>query len=56
MGQRQKINVQYSNKEWIRKLFRCKFCGADTILIGCPNPDCKDYYKKNKNYEKSKNN
>lgn len=40
----QKINVQYSNKLWLDKMFRCKLCGADTLMFGCENPECKDYH------------
>ena len=41
-----RVNVQYSNRIFLDRVFRCKSCGTPTIMLGCPNEGCTNYYRK----------
>ncbi len=40
-----KINIQYSNAEILKRVFRCRECGYDLLMFGCKNSRCKNFYK-----------
>ena len=40
-----KVNVQYSNRTILESVFKCKICGKQLLMFGCPDSECENYYK-----------
>ena len=39
------VNVQYSNRAILESVFKCKICGKQLLMLGCPDSECENYYK-----------
>ena len=38
----QKLNVQYSSRELLNNVFKCKTCNSPLLMFGCANEKCKN--------------
>lgn len=39
---KQKLNVQYSSRELMNSVFKCKTCGYPLLMFGCANKKCEN--------------
>ena len=44
---KQKLNIQYSGRELLNNVFKCKTCSSPLLMFGCANEKCNNSNSKN---------